>query len=268
MDRREERLRGLQGFGGGGGMTEDHMESGHFGELAALEGWYWWHQTRFRWFMRRFSMLNVGSIADVGCGTGGFLDHARRSGVGILHGFEGSASALDVLRERRLVHTIWQQGDGAIASHGMRYDAVVLLDVLEHMDDDVACLREAAELLGTGGFVGISVPADPRLFSEWDRRMNHRRRYTAEMLEGICTAAGFDVLVSARAFRWAWLLGFTRRWLDIHRSGSDFPLVGKFMNRLLLAFSEWECRLLGWLPFGAGTSLFLVAVKRGETDGL
>lgn len=61
-------------------------------------------------------------------------------------------------------------------------DAVLALDVLEHLDDDVTGLRAASELVGPGGLLLVTVPALPSLWGRQDEVSQHRRRYTRATL--------------------------------------------------------------------------------------
>lgn len=63
------------------------------------------------------------------------------------------------------------------------YDAMVLLNVLEHIEDDVAAVQHIARMLKPGGVAVIEVPAGPELFDDYDRELKHFRRYT---LPGLC----------------------------------------------------------------------------------
>ena len=73
--------------------------------------------------------------------------------------------------------------DGAAA-------AVTSLDVLEHLDDDVAGFRELARVAGAGGLVVVAVPAYKWAWSEHDVRLGHRRRYNRVALRAAAHAAG------------------------------------------------------------------------------
>ncbi len=63
------------------------------------------------------------------------------------------------------------------------YDAMVLLNVLEHIEDDVAAVQHIARMLKPDGVAVIEVPAGPELFDDYDRELKHFRRYT---LPGLC----------------------------------------------------------------------------------
>lgn len=74
------------------------------------------------------------------------------------------------------------------------FDVVTLLDVLEHLDDDVGGLRELFDLLRPGGHLLLTVPAYQWLWSDHDVVLHHRRRYTRGTLEPVIRAAGFELV--------------------------------------------------------------------------
>jgi len=75
-----------------------------------------------------------------------------------------------------------------------KYDLVLMLDVLEHVEDDVATLREAAaNLLEPGGWVLLSVPAGQALFSRHDELLGHKRRYAPARLRALAKDAGLAI---------------------------------------------------------------------------
>jgi len=78
-------------------------------------------------------------------------------------------------------------------------DLVLLMDVLEHVDDDVGLIRASMKGASSGAFVAISVPAFPSLYSAHDRFLEHKRRYRMHALESAVRSAGLSV-VSARYF--------------------------------------------------------------------
>ena len=78
-------------------------------------------------------------------------------------------------------------------------DLVLLMDVLEHVDNDLALIRSSLAGADPGAYVLISVPAFPSLFSAHDRFLEHRRRYTIRSLESLVSAAGLEIL-STRYF--------------------------------------------------------------------
>jgi SAM-dependent methyltransferase len=81
------------------------------------------------------------------------------------------------------------------------FDGAACGEVLEHLEDDGAALRELRRVLVPGGALVASVPADPRRYDWVDRWAGHRRRYTAPGLAERLREAGFDeVAVTAWGF--------------------------------------------------------------------
>jgi len=82
-----------------------------------------------------------------------------------------------------------------------RFDAVVLLDVIEHVVDDHGFLRTLVEQsLAPGGSVVISVPAHPQLYTQHDVDLGHCRRYTRSALQALHAAARLDVVETGGLF--------------------------------------------------------------------
>jgi 2-polyprenyl-3-methyl-5-hydroxy-6-metoxy-1,4-benzoquinol methylase len=94
-----------------------------------------------------------------------------------------------------------------------RYDSIVLVNVLEHIADDLAALRDLRALLKPGGRVIVFAPAFDGLYSDFDRKIGHHRRYRRSQLVTVADRAGFQLVESRYvnslgAFAW-WL--FARR---------------------------------------------------------
>lgn len=70
------------------------------------------------------------------------------------------------------------------------FDSIVMINVLEHIEDDVAALRRLGSGLAPGGKIVIYVPAFAALYSPWDAKIGHFRRYTMPSLAATVRAAG------------------------------------------------------------------------------
>ncbi len=81
------------------------------------------------------------------------------------------------------------------------FDLVLLLDVLEHVVDDVGFLRAiASQSLRSGGAAIASVPAFPALFTQHDIDLGHHRRYTRSSLDALLTAAELSIVRDGSLF--------------------------------------------------------------------
>ena len=128
-------------------------------------------------------------ILDVGCGTGANLEMLSR--FGRAEGVDVSDEALEFCRSKGLrVHKGLAE-DLPFADE--EFDLVTGLDVVEHLDDDVAGLREMRRVLKPGGRIMVFVPAFMWLWGVQDDISHHRIRYTRKQIVDRLTAAGFDV---------------------------------------------------------------------------
>jgi SAM-dependent methyltransferase len=74
-----------------------------------------------------------------------------------------------------------------------QYDAAVLINVLEHIPDDVGALADINRGLRPGGTVAVFVPAHEALYSAFDHLIGHQRRYRRSTLATALTRAGFTI---------------------------------------------------------------------------
>ncbi|HWW87018.1 MAG TPA: methyltransferase domain-containing protein, partial [Vicinamibacterales bacterium] len=84
---------------------------------------------------------------------------------------------------------------------GRRYDWLMVLDVLEHVRDDVAWLTSlVTDYLKPGGFAVVSAPTWPRLFTSHDERLGHFRRYRPALLDRVVAQSGLEELEAGSMF--------------------------------------------------------------------
>jgi SAM-dependent methyltransferase len=124
------------------------------------------------------------SIMEVGCSAGHLLADMRRSlPNATLTGADYTLGTLASLGKKMPAVPLvrFDLADSPLSSN--TYDAMVLLNVLEHIQDDAAATMHIARMLKPGGVAVIEVPAGPKLFDDYDRELRHFRRYT---LQGLC----------------------------------------------------------------------------------
>jgi SAM-dependent methyltransferase len=222
---------------------------------------HWYFRGRLAVLLRVLECVLPSSpcrLLELGCGTGNVLQALGRFGeaIGVERDPElraiGRAAGLDVragaLPDDVPVADAWA-------------DAVLLLDVIEHLDDDYAGVRAARRTLQPGGVMVITVPAYSWLWSGHDVALGHRRRYTAGTLRSVAAAAGlslvhigyfntalFPVIVGVRLAKR--LVGVNAH--DLHRPVES---VNRALARLFAL--ERHVVLRPGLPFG--TSVLAVA---------
>src|ERR1051325_1458610 len=129
-------------------------------------------------------------ILDVGCGTGANLELLGE--YGDAEGVDVSPEALSFWRARGLAN-VRQGAAEKLPFADESFDLVTGLDVVEHLDDDVAGLKEMHRVLKPGGHPLLFVPAFMFLWGVQDDISNHRRRYTKQGLRRVVEQAGFAV---------------------------------------------------------------------------
>jgi SAM-dependent methyltransferase len=195
-------------------------------------------------------------VLEVGAGHGTFTARLARERTVVATELSprSIAELRDRFRSRSDVVVLATDVPGA-ASDGP-YDAAVLINVLEHIDDDAAALRELASMLRPGGRLILWVPAFESLYSDFDRRIGHYRRYRLGDLRSKLSTAGFEVaelryVNSVGAVAW-WV--FARRL----RRNPTSPGSAKLFDRVAVPVVR---RLEGKLKPPFGQSVFAVGVR-------
>lgn len=164
--------------------------------LYQVEESHWWHRGRRRIiesFVKEICKNFKGRrprILDVGCGTGGNLK--LLSQFGDAEGVDVSTDALEFCRQRGLKNVRLGAAEELPFEDGT-FDLVTALDVVEHIDDDVAGLREFRRVLKPDGRILLFVPTFMFLWGVQDDVSHHRRRYRLPELRKAVEQAGFEV---------------------------------------------------------------------------
>ena len=241
------------------------MNREEFERHARLEDHHWWFCARRSILLdqiSRFVPAGKGAkVVEVGCGTGGNLralgEHYAASGIEI------DPYAADLAAQRsgsRVTCADFRQAPDALG----QADAVVLADVLEHVQDDRAFLEAMVGLMKPGGFLFITVPAGPRLYSAHDAALGHFRRYDRETLGRLWSGLPVTARVLT-AFNF-WLYPLIRLWRLVRRRAkqpsSDLSSVPRIANALLYWVFVSERVLIRWRSLPVGASL-LAVLQRG-----
>ena len=156
------------------------------------------HELREDLLLDEFLAARPGrAVLDVGAGSGTFSNRLVALGFDVTS-TDVTDEALDVLRSR-VSGDVRRADATSLPFSPASFDAVILAEVLEHVEDDGAALAEAARVLRPHGTLAITVPRNPAWFSRSDRWAGHVRRYTREALITRVEDAGFEIL-SCRAW--------------------------------------------------------------------
>jgi SAM-dependent methyltransferase len=170
------------------------MEPELFPWMAQVEEEHWWFASRraiVERFIARLDIPPSAAILEPGCGTGGnFAMLARHGRVFAMDRDDAAlqfASALEIAQVAR-----GSLPDG-IPFAGENFDLILMTDVLEHLDDDVAALRALRSRLKASGWLVATVPAMQWLWSHHDEAHHHRRRYGISALRAAVVKAGYEI---------------------------------------------------------------------------
>jgi len=167
------------------------MDQEFYSEYSQIEDRHWWFRGRREIFTRLLAPLADGPrlrILDIGFGTGAMLVFLARYGSVV--GMDMSVEAIRFARTRcnlpMLLGDITQ-----IPLETASFDLVTAFDIIEHVDDDAAAIKELARVCRPGGHTLLTVPAFQFLWGNQDVVSHHRRRYTLAQFEQLVRAAGF-----------------------------------------------------------------------------
>lgn len=247
------------------GALPQEMERHTYSIMYEVEGSHWWFVGRRRIIASFIEKIcrDLGNarprILDVGCGTGANLE--MLSGFGEAEGVDVSPDALAFCRERGL-ENVRQGAAEQLPYEDGSFDLVTALDVVEHLDDDVAGLREMHRVLRPGGRAMLFVPAFMFLWGVQDDISHHRRRYTLAGLRRAVKDAGFEVermTYANLSFFGPILLGRLLMRATGLKPASENNINVSALNGVLGRILGAESRLLRRVNFPFGVSAICVA---------
>lgn len=139
--------------------------------------------------VERMLPAGVTDVLEIGCGRGAF--GARLAQRYNYLGVEPDAESCEVARQR-----VALAGRGevrAIAAEDLgdaQFDLVCAFEVLEHIEDDAAAVKDWLSRVRPGGWLLLSVPADQHRYNAFDKLVGHYRRYDPQVMEALLTSAG------------------------------------------------------------------------------
>ena len=155
---------------------------------------HWWYRGRRNVLERvidRLQLPDGARILVAGCGSGRNMVELMRYGT--VTGVELSPTSAALARARAAGEVI----EGSVLEMpfaSASFDLAVSLDVIEHLADDLAALRELRRVVAPGGSLLITVPAYQWLWSGHDEINHHHRRYTRRSLRHVAEQAGWETV--------------------------------------------------------------------------
>jgi len=234
-----------------------------YDRMAAHDSTHWWYRARREilsdYLTRYGAMPRDARILEIGCGTGHNLPMLAQFGT--VEAIEIDPAARDIASER-LGRPV---GDAPLpALPGIErgaYDLVAVLDVVEHIEDDIAALAAMKTLLKPGGKILIAVPAHQWLWSAHDVVNHHHRRYSKATLRAAIVAAGLTPAKLGYFNSLLFPLAAAARIAGrvTGRDDSDDSPPAKPLNTLFEKIFGLERHLVGRVPMTPGVSIVTLA---------
>jgi SAM-dependent methyltransferase len=156
---------------------------------------HFWMQWRHEILLRELKRTGdtFRNALEIGCGHGVVRELVERDLKFPVDGCDLNQHALEMAKNgsgRLFVYNIFDRNSAMLRA----YDLVLLMDVIEHLDDDVAFLQASLDHLKPGGIVVINVPAHMVFYSQYDEVAGHKRRYGGEQLRTLFQKTGVETM--------------------------------------------------------------------------
>ena len=225
-------------------------------ELVDPSAHTFWHWVRFAIVADVAETCGASMIADIGAGSGMLGDRLGDTHPHLTYRFDELSPALDAALVER-----WGADRRIGANETIGTDTVAaMLDVIEHIEDDIAVLSDWHARMEVGTQLVVTVPALQWAFSQWDTDLGHHRRYSRRTLRASLESAGFVVRRCDYLFPEMLPLVVKRKFVSSSNDDVDMPVLSDRVNRVGNAISSMTSRIRRIWP--AGTSVVAIAERR------
>jgi ubiquinone/menaquinone biosynthesis C-methylase UbiE len=247
------------------------MNTAEYERMYRLEDSYWWFVGRHR-LVESLLSAHYGSpgkqatplsFLDIGCGTGAMSARLQKWGTVVSADF--SSLALSFSHRRGLKHLVGADAMRLPFAAG-QFDALIAMDMLEHLPDDATALCEFYRVLKPGGRVIATIPAYPELWSEHDVALMHFRRYLRQQVSSRFVAAGFQIEKLSHTMMLLYPVVKLQRRLNAKKPPHDppqaaMPLFPAPINSLLTGIVTLENGFARRFNFPVGVTILCIARK-------
>jgi SAM-dependent methyltransferase len=239
------------------------VEEQLYKKFYEVETSHWWFVARQR-IVHHIIDINLhlakgSKVLDIGCGTGAIL--ASLSQQYDAYGTDTSLLAIEYCKQRGL-RNAFQCTLEAFPRPDLKFDLILLLDVIEHVEDDSGLVKLASRFLNPGGSILFTVPAYQFLWSRHDDINFHKRRYVKSGLRHVLEGAGLKIQLlsyfNTILFPPA-LLGRLAEKVISSESDGALEIPFPVLNSLLTKTFAFEKNLIGRIPLPFGLSIICLA---------
>jgi SAM-dependent methyltransferase len=243
-----------------------------FVQLAQIEGQHFWFRARNKlifWVLAKYFPRSENFL-EIGCGTGFVLAGLREIFPKLsIAGSEFYVEGLEIAA-RRVPDAFLFQMDARCIPYESEFDVIGAFDVIEHIDDDEAVLKQMHKAVRPGGGIILTVPQHRFLWSKQDEFACHVRRYSRYELVDKVRRAGFAVRAVTSFVALLLPLMMASRFLLKTKMPTELTgefKLGKLADGLLGAIMGFERLIIqAGGRFAAGGSLLLIARRAGKQE--
>jgi 2-polyprenyl-3-methyl-5-hydroxy-6-metoxy-1,4-benzoquinol methylase len=247
---------------------EAHMDTAQFDLHAKIEDIHWWFRARREIIfsvLKRYVPVNQDMLlAEIGCGTGGNLKYFKK-----YYRVTGSDISPEAVKYASgCADCNVRLGDfrDVLAGQLKEAEAVMLADVLEHIEDDAFFIKDVVDLVKQNAIILITVPAHMSLWSPHDAVLGHHRRYSVRALRALWAGLEAEEIYFS-PFNSLLFPGIALyRLLKTAGSGeaaSDLSLPSRWINYLLYRIFVAERILMRLFPLPFGIS-YMAVLRKGK----
>ncbi len=231
-------------------------------------------EDKYFWFVGRNAIVRklidelcnlneADEVLDIGTGTGGFAKKLSEKYRVI--GLDTSPIALDYCKKRGLNDLFLGTLDEFPAGD-WNIKAAVMLDVIEHIDDDSGIVAQVYDLLPKGGFLIATVPAYQWMWSQHDIAHMHKRRYNMKNFRELLTGAGFELSFTSYINTFLFIPAVLKRFIDklnpkTKQKEETVDEVPDGINNLFTKIFKAEGRFLPMIKYPFGLTIVAIARK-------
>lgn len=233
--------------------AEGNLETHLLAQLDQSKDFFW---HRLRWAaVKPWLPRDSGDLLDVGAGAGLLGEYLRSDRADLRYCFvEPLASLRAALAQRHGAEADWSDRDDWAGA-----SVLTLLDVLEHQVDEQEFLSTVARRMRPGARLIVTVPALQALWSDWDVKLGHVRRYDRVGLARAVAGHGWQLRELSYLFPEMLAPAVVRALRNPRSSGAEFPVLPRPVNAALTALGTLSIRARRFAPLG--TSLLCVLDK-------
>lgn len=241
------------------------MDSFVYERIKNAEENDWWYRSLRKiifQYIKKYHPITEGRLLDIGCGTGYLLKILERNWD--VYGVDISLRAVEMAKSKGLKKIRLASIENLPFGNNF-FDVILVLDVIEHVQNDRLALSEVYRVLKPGGIAIFNTPAFQFLWSYHDISAKHVRRYTATNFSGKLRQEKFSILkisyINSLLFPFAFIHRLFTKFFPPIKIDTDIGSVPGFLTEIFYRVFAWESFLLERFNLPWGLSVSAVVTK-------